>query len=131
MAIAIFAMFAKRKRDELWQIAVFCGNALAVIALTLEANRVHADIARNFTRSAIWMGYGAVLMITGFRRHLAFLRWLALLLIGITVAKVFLFDINALERIYRIAAFIGLGVLLLAISFAYQKKWITLEDGAP
>jgi len=100
-----------------------------VIALTLEANRIHADIARNFTRSAIWMAYGAALMFAGFRRHVAFLRWLALLLIGITVAKVFLFDINALERIYRIAAFIGLGVLLLAISFAYQKRWIRLEDG--
>jgi uncharacterized membrane protein len=131
MAIATLAAIAHRQRDALWQLAVTAGNALAVIGLTLEANRVHADIARNFTRSAIWMAYGAALMIAGFRRHVAFLRWLALLLIGITVAKVFLFDINALERIYRIVAFIALGVLLLAISFAYQKKWITLEDGTP
>ncbi|HEX3109626.1 MAG TPA: DUF2339 domain-containing protein [Thermoanaerobaculia bacterium] len=129
MAIAIFAMIAYRQRGTVWQLVVSAGNALAVIALTLEANRIHADIARNFTRSAIWMAYGAALMFAGFHRHLAFLRWLALLLIGITVAKVFLFDINALERIYRIASFIGLGVLLLAISFAYQKKWITMEDG--
>ncbi|HEY2324531.1 MAG TPA: DUF2339 domain-containing protein, partial [Thermoanaerobaculia bacterium] len=131
MAIAVLATVAHRYRDALWQIAVTAGNALAVIGLTLEANRVHADIARNFTRSAIWMAYGAALMITGFRRHVAFLRWLALLLIGITIAKVFLFDINALERIYRIVSFIGLGVLLLAISFAYQKKWISMEDGTP
>ncbi len=130
MAIVVLAAIAHRQRDALWQVAVTCGNALAVIALTLEANRVHADIARNFTRSAIWMGYGALLMIAGFRRHVAFLRWLALLLIGITVAKVFLFDINALERIYRIASFIGLGVLLLAISFAYQKKWINVGAGS-
>jgi uncharacterized membrane protein len=127
IAIAVLAAVAHRHHDALWQIAVTAGNALAVIALTLEANRIHADIARNFTRSAIWMAYGAALMIVGFRRHLAFLRWLALLLIGITVAKVFFFDINALERIYRILSFIGLGVILLAISFAYQRKWITMD----
>jgi glycine/D-amino acid oxidase-like deaminating enzyme len=34
-------------------------------------------------------------------------------------------DLAVLERIYRILSFIGLGVLLLAISFAYQKKWRT------
>ncbi|HEY2092267.1 MAG TPA: DUF2339 domain-containing protein [Thermoanaerobaculia bacterium] len=129
IAIGVLGAIAHRHRDSLWQIAVTAGNALAVIALTLEANRIHTNLARNFTRSAIWMAYGAALMIVGFRRHLAFLRWLALLLIGITVAKVFFFDINALERIYRILSFIGLGVILLAISFAYQRKWITLEDG--
>jgi uncharacterized membrane protein len=131
IAIGVLAAIAHPYRDSVWQIAVTAGNTLAVIALTLEANRIHADIARNFTRSAIWMAYGAALMIVGFQRHLAFLRWLALLLIGITVAKVFFFDINALERIYRILSFIGLGVILLAISFAYQRKWITLEDSAP
>jgi uncharacterized membrane protein len=129
VAIGVLVAIAHRHRDSLWRIAVTAANVLAVIALTLEANRIHADIARNFTRSAIWMAYGAALMIAGFQRHAAFLRWLALLLIGITVAKVFLFDINALERIYRILSFIGLGVILLAISFAYQRKWISLEDG--
>ena len=39
--------------------------------------------------------------------------------------------LSQLERIYRILSFIVLGVMLLAISFAYQKKWITLPVEAP
>jgi uncharacterized membrane protein len=126
-AIAVFAGIARRSHDALWKLAVTAGNALALIELTLEADVVRLPIARHFTRSALWMLYGAVLMAIGFRQRLPFLRWLALLLIGVTVAKVFLFDINALERIYRILSFIGLGVLLLAISFAYQRKWIVMD----
>jgi uncharacterized membrane protein len=105
-------------------------NALALIALTAEisdAFRSH-KIVRDFAWSALWMLYGAALMIIGFARSNAFLRWLALILLGLTVGKVFLYDLSTLERVYRILSFIALGILLLAISFAYQKKWITVPE---
>ena len=95
------------------------------MALTAEvglALKAAGPVARDFTRSALWMVYGAALMVVGFRRGIAFVRRLALVLIGITIAKVFLYDLSALERAYRIVAFIALGVLLLAISFAYGAK---------
>lgn len=131
IAVAIFAGIAMRARSErLWRIAVTLLNVLALIGLTAEvrdALKAHT-IARQFGWSALWMGYGAMLMAVGFVRRKPFLRWLALILIGATVAKVFLFDLAALERVYRILSFIALGVILLAISFAYQKKWITMPD---
>jgi len=122
LAIAIFAGIAyKTQRVGLWKFAVFALNFLAVTELTLEVK--HA-----FSRSAIWMGYGAMLMIVGFRRRNSYIRWLALALLGVTILKVFLYDMSELQRIYRIGSFIGLGVLLLAISFAYQRKWITMPE---
>jgi uncharacterized membrane protein len=139
MAIAIFAGIAHRNRDSLWRFAVTVGNALALIELTMEASDyfnhwqgtqvMRHSLARDFTWSALWMLYGTALMAIGFRRHLPFLRWLALFLLGVTIAKVFLYDMNQLERVYRIVSFIGLGVLLLAISFAYQRKWISMDEG--
>jgi uncharacterized membrane protein len=48
-------------------------------------------------------------------------------LIGITISKVFIYDTSALQRGYRILAFMILGVILLAISFAYQKNWLGLQ----
>ncbi len=35
--------------------------------------------------------------------------------------KVFIFDLSALENIYRIISFIGLGVILLLVSFLYTR----------
>ena len=48
-------------------------------------------IARDFTYSALWMAYGAMLMIIGFWRKSAFVRWQALALIAVTVVKVFVY----------------------------------------
>jgi uncharacterized membrane protein len=83
-------------------------------------------LARDFTYSALWMAYGAMLMIVGFWRRSAFVRWQALALIAFTVGKVFIYDVSELDRGYRIVSFIVLGVLLLAISFVYQKDWLQL-----
>ncbi|HMC74704.1 MAG TPA: DUF2339 domain-containing protein, partial [Terriglobales bacterium] len=87
-------------------------------------------IARDFTFSALWMGYGAMLMIVGFWRRSAFIRWQALVLIAATTIKVFVYDVSQLDRGYRILSFIVLGVLLLAISFGYQRDWLKLTSNS-
>ena len=85
------------------------------------------DIERDFSYSALWMAYGAMLMIIGFVRRSALVRWQALILIAATIAKVFIYDVSQLDREYRIVSFIILGVLLLAISFVYQRDWLQLS----
>ena len=44
-----------------------------------------------------------------------------------TIVKVFVYDVSELDRAYRILSFIVLGVLLLAISFVYQRDWLGLS----
>lgn len=87
-------------------------------------------IARDFSYSAVWMAYGAALMVVGFWKKLAFLRWQAIVLIGATILKVFIYDVSALDRVYRILSFVALGGLLLAISFLYQRDVLKLRDRA-
>jgi uncharacterized membrane protein len=77
------------------------------------------------------MCYGAVLMAIGFWRRRAFVRWQALVLIAVTTVKVFVYDVSQLDRGYRIVSFIVLGVLLLGISFAYQRDWLRLSGRTP
>jgi len=91
------------------------------------ANLRQLDVERDFTYSALWMAYGAMLMVSGFLRRSAFVRWQALVLIAATIAKVFTRDVFELDRGYRIISFIVLGVLLLAISFVYQRDWLQLS----
>lgn len=87
----------------------------------------HIEIERDFSYSALWMTYGAMLMVIGFLRRSGFVRWQSLLLIGATIGKVFVYDVSQLDREYRIISFIFLGVLLLAISFVYQRDWLQLS----
>ena len=49
------------------------------------------------------------------------LRWQGLILMGVAIAKVFLFDLSFLSSFYRIVSFFALGLVLLGVSFFYQK----------
>ena len=91
------------------------------------ANARGIRLAEDFTYSALWMAYGAMLMIVGFWRRSSFVRWQALLLIAVTIIKVFVYDVSQLDKGYRILSFIVLGVLLLTISFVYQRDWLQLS----
>src|SRR5262249_60872875 len=44
------------------------------------------------------------------------------ILFGLTVGKVFLYDLGFLDRGYRIFSFFVLGAVLLAVSFLYQRR---------
>ena len=74
------------------------------------------------------MLYGAGLLAVGFWRRSAFIRWQALILLVFTIAKTFLYDLRDLSQGYRVLSFLGLGALLMAVSFAYQKDWLALRD---
>ena len=49
------------------------------------------------------------------------LRRAALVLLAVTAAKVFVFDLASLTSLYRAASFVALGLLLLAGAFAWQR----------
>jgi uncharacterized membrane protein len=123
--------------------AVITVNFLILLAIGLEIDsywwtlRWAGDSAQfddyrmyaNFTYSVWFMVYGAILLSAGFWRRSAFLRWQALALLAVTIVKVFLFDMSALSQGYRILSFLGLGALLFAVSFVYQRDWLRLRAG--
>jgi len=80
-----------------------------------------------FTYSAFFMVFGAVLLGLGFWRRAAFLRWQGLVLLALAIGKVFTVDVSALSQGYRILSFLGLGALLLGVSFVYQRDWLNLR----
>jgi uncharacterized membrane protein len=160
VVLGAVAWYAAQRDDDsartVAAVAVVALNALALIALTREVSDYYSrqqlamyhpglrqqwraayidyrriGIERDFTYSALWMAYGAMLMVIGFVRRSAFVRWQALLLIAATIAKVFIYDVSELDRGYRIVSFMVLGVLLLAISFVYQRDWLQLGKHRP
>ena len=77
--------------------------------------------ARDLTMSIAWAVYALALLAAGVRRASRGLRWASLVLVMITVAKVFLYDLGELRDLYRVASLLGLAVSLITISLAYQR----------
>ena len=86
----------------------------------------------NFERaglSIIWGISSFIVMWLGMKKSNRTLRVIALCLFGITLVKLFLYDISNMSPGGKIAAFILLGVLLLIVSFMYQRlKKLLIDD---
>jgi uncharacterized membrane protein len=106
----------------------FCGASFFRDACGYDVSRGRFAVYASFSLSAWFMLYGAALMAAGFLLRSAFLRWQALLLMAFSIGKVFLADAGFLTQGYRVLSFLALGVLLLAVSFAYQKDWLALRQ---
>ena len=76
----------------------------------------------------LWGILAFVFLIIGIRKRIKNLRIVALSLLGITILKLFLFDISNASETGKIIAFILLGILILIISFVYQKLKILVQD---
>jgi uncharacterized membrane protein len=114
-------------------------NLIAVLACIRELETAwrytygdtEANLKRSLAISGFLMLYGAGLLAVGFWKRSAFIRWQALILLVFTIGKTFLYDTRDLSQGYRVLSFLGLGALLMAISFAYQKDWLSLRESAP
>ena len=76
---------------------------------------------RNAAVSIFLTLYSIILIALGIIFKNKRIRWTALALFGITGAKVFLYDLAALNTIGRVASFMVFGVILLVASYLYFR----------
>jgi uncharacterized membrane protein len=95
--------------------------SLAVVAWAPGAGADSLLLQGQLQLSALWAVAGVVALVVGLRLDMREVRLAALGLLGATAAKVFLYDLAALTSVYRVASFIGLGLVLLVAAFAYQR----------
>ncbi len=105
----------------------YCGAGFFRDFCGAYGQRERRAIAAGFGYSAWSMLYGSALMAVGFLRRSAFLRWQALVLLAFSIGMVFLDGVSHESQGYRVLSFLALGVLLIAISFAYQRDWLRLR----
>lgn len=70
--------------------------------------------------SIMWAIYAAAVIGVGLWRKIITLRYIGLCFFTIVLIKVFVFDMSTLEKVYRIAGFIVLGLVLIGVSYLYQ-----------
>ena len=71
--------------------------------------------------SILFGGYALLLVAFGVGTRTAVNRIAGLVLIGLVIVKLYLFDVWQLGHVYRISAFIALGVFLIFMSFLYSR----------
>lgn len=75
--------------------------------------------------SLAWGLYGAALIAAGMRRAYPAIRYLGIAVLAAASLKVFFYDLWALGGIYRVVGSIAFGVLLVLVSYLYQRRQST------
>ncbi|MGB5460832.1 MAG: DUF2339 domain-containing protein, partial [Eudoraea sp.] len=78
--------------------------------------------------SILWGIYSLMLIALGIWKHKKYLRIGAIALFSITLMKLFFYDISQLDTISKTIVFLSLGILLLIISFLYNKFKHIISD---
>ena len=82
---------------------------------------MHSDSSYKLALSILWGVYSLIMIGLGIWKKKRHLRIAAIILFTITLIKLFLYDISHLDTISKTIVFVTLGVLLLIISFLYNK----------
>jgi uncharacterized membrane protein len=122
------------------RLAVVATAALAVYAVSLAILEIAEDIfgssvGTDFQRghtvvSAFWGLLGLGLLYAGLRRSSTGFRAAGFALFGVSLVKIFLYDLARLSSITRALSFLGVGAVLLAAAFFYQRLAAENNNGA-
>ena len=144
--VADLFMYFRKVKDEKWQsylgsFAWFSSIGIILI-LSIEFYQInlwlkykgvdwawYENLYYKAGLSILWSICSFVLMWLGMNYKLRPLRIISLSLFTVTLVKLFVYDITKIPPGGKIAAFILLGVLLLTVSFMYQRlKKIIIDD---
>ncbi len=113
--------------DSLLYISLLC---IASSELIVWMDIVKSTQSNKLGLSILWGIYALLIIILGIWKKKKHLRIGAIALFGITLVKLFFYDISYLDTISKTIVFVSLGILLLIISFLYNKYTHVISDDA-
>jgi hypothetical protein len=114
----------------LWAVGVLAVYGVSLTLLQLSEELGGADVTTEFQRghtavSAFWGVVGLAALYLGLVRGRQSLRLAGFALFGVSLAKLFLYDLSTLSSVTRALSFLAVGAVLLLAGFFYQR----LSDG--
>ncbi len=110
------------------------GVGMLFLYTTLELNsflKHYVENLRSGGISILWTLFALAFLVRGIGKDIRPMRYVGLSLFAIVTWKVFFVDLARLDQLYRIVAFIVLGVLVLCGSFLYLRSRSTFATKSP
>ena len=131
-AVLLMHAWAARRRftwtefGSPWAVLASAAGLVAFGATSVEVARSAAVLADDETAQraaiSIWWGlWGVSLVIGGFAKRCAPVRYAGLALLAIAATKAVVLDLAGVPPMWRVASFVGLGVLMLGVAVLYGR----------
>ncbi len=99
----------------------FVYAASLLIVDVIQGDALERSQTAQVALSCFWGVVGLAAIVAGLVRDARELRFGGLALLGLGVAKLFLYDLSELDELYRVLSFVAVGLLLLGGAYAYQR----------
>lgn len=138
-ALAVFAyafvLWARRHKghpDEAVAGKILCALGTVVLFLTLSLESFQyfshtiTDAARarwmaQAALTVLWGAYATAMLSAGFWKRIKAFRIAALGLFGVAAAKLLIVDIAGIKQVWRIVAFLVMGLLMIGAAYLYHR----------
>ena len=101
-------------------VAILYAVSLAIVDV-LQGDAAEPSQTAQVALSTFWGIVALVAIVVGLVGDVRELRYGGLALLGLSVAKVFAYDLSELDSLYRVLSFIAVGIVLLVGAYAYQR----------
>lgn len=122
-------------------VATYAGSIAVVDVFATRVDPANAEAAREIATQAqvaltiFWVVVGAAAFATGIVKDIATARGFGLGLLTLATLKLFVVDLATVEVAYRVLSFIGVGAILLGLSFLATKRrsrrGASMDEAAP
>ncbi|MGH3103576.1 MAG: DUF2339 domain-containing protein, partial [Gaiellaceae bacterium] len=114
------------RRYAIWASGVLAVYAVSLSILELSESVGGADLTAEFQRghtavSAFWGLVGLTALYLGLTRRRPPLRLAGFALFGVSLVKLFVYDLSTLSSVTRALSFLAVGAVLLLAGFFYQR----------
>lgn len=125
-ALTMFALYLinkKEKTEFLKYIMVILGFCyIHFESINIVKNIQSLYINANWLITLMWTLYSGIISLIGIFKNKKFLKISGIWLSIFVVIRLFMFDFAGLDMIFKLLAFLTLGIVLMVVSYYYNKK---------
>jgi uncharacterized membrane protein/DNA-directed RNA polymerase subunit RPC12/RpoP len=118
------------KYDVTQSLLIVQVNFVVLFSLALSTSIFIEDIIdtndnhqfKSLAITILWSIYATLMLIRGMQIPSRFIRYGALFILGITTLKLFMLDTYGLDELFRVIAYLALGLLLISGGLAYKRQ---------
>lgn len=120
LAIATLLINAKMSGNVLYKVLAILFGFMLVSSESIAVPKLYGE-GWTYIISLSWALYSALITVAGILTKRKYLLNTGIAIFLITIIRIFVFDLAFLEPIFKLIAFMALGLLLMFVSFMYIK----------
>ena len=118
LAIVACVMFSRWDKMDLFKyFAVFLGFLLCH-SESAGISKLYGE-GWQYLISLSWVLYSGIVTICGILKNRKYLLNSGIVIIVLTIARIFIFDLAKVDALYKLVAFLALGIILMLVSYIY------------